>query len=209
MGSSLLVQLLTYSEKELIVRSSFYQKIYATRILATESITMFKAAIRRHALQGIKSCASAPRAATSSSLIQSSNPMIVQSRFISSTPYFHKKKSGKGFDPESASTTASKESAEHEGKYARTDESIQVEYPPDSEMPRTPIVQGRGGRHFKRTLASFSLEDKVSVITGGARGLGLVMAQGLVASGSDVAIVDMNGESLVPANYKLSGLFGD
>lgn len=46
--------------------------------------------------------------------------------------------------------------------------------------------------HFKRTLASFSLENKVSLVTGGARGLGLVMAQGLVASGSDLAIVDLN-----------------
>ena len=54
--------------------------------------------------------------------------------------------------------------------------------------------------HFKRTLASFSLENKVSMVTGGARGLGLVMAQGLVASGSDLAIVDLNsmfGTSLV------------
>ncbi|EEP78885.1 hypothetical protein UREG_03731 [Uncinocarpus reesii 1704] len=59
-------------------------------------------------------------------------------------------------------------------------------------MPPTPVVQGRGGRHFKRTLASYSLEDRVSVVTGGARGLGLVMGQALVASGSDLAIVDLN-----------------
>lgn len=59
-------------------------------------------------------------------------------------------------------------------------------------MPRTPIVQGRGGMHFKRTLAQFSLENKVSLVTGGARGLGLVMSQALVASGSDLAIVDLN-----------------
>ncbi|EFE37320.1 hypothetical protein TRV_08016 [Trichophyton verrucosum HKI 0517] len=79
-----------------------------------------------------------------------------------------------------------------EGGLARTDDSVRVEYPPDDEMPQTPIVQGRGGRHFKRTLASFSLEGRVSVITGGARGLGLVMGQALVASGSDLAIVDLN-----------------
>jgi NAD(P)-dependent dehydrogenase (short-subunit alcohol dehydrogenase family) len=46
--------------------------------------------------------------------------------------------------------------------------------------------------HFKRTLAQFSLENKVSLVTGGARGLGLVMSQALVASGSDLAIVDLN-----------------
>jgi hypothetical protein len=53
-------------------------------------------------------------------------------------------------------------------------------------------VQGRGGRHFKRTLASFSLEGRVAVITGGARGLGLVMTKALVESGADAAIVDVN-----------------
>lgn len=83
-------------------------------------------------------------------------------------------------------------SGDHEGLFARTDESVQIPYPPDSEMPAQPVVQGRGGMHFKRTLAQFSLENKVSMVTGGARGLGLVMAQGLVASGSDLAIVDLN-----------------
>ncbi|KAF7712313.1 Short-chain dehydrogenase/reductase SDR family protein [Penicillium ucsense] len=83
-------------------------------------------------------------------------------------------------------------SPEHQGKFARTDESVHIEYPPDSEMPAQPVVQGRGGMHFKRTLAQFSLENKVSLVTGGARGLGLVMGQGLVASGSDLAIVDLN-----------------
>ena len=86
-------------------------------------------------------------------------------------------------------------SPEHQGKFARTDESVQIEYPPDSEMPAQPVVQGRGGMHFKRTLAQFSLENKVSLVTGGARGLGLVMGQGLVASGSDLAIVDLNSKS--------------
>ena len=49
--------------------------------------------------------------------------------------------------------------------------------------------------HFRRTLASFSLQDRVGVITGGARGLGLVMSQALVVSGADVAIVDLNSKS--------------
>jgi hypothetical protein len=86
----------------------------------------------------------------------------------------------------------SEDSAEVEGRFARTDESVVIEYPADADMPRTPIVQGRGGMHFKRTLAQFSLENKVSLVTGGARGLGLVMSQALVASGSDLAIVDLN-----------------
>ena len=60
---------------------------------------------------------------------------------------------------------------------------------PDS---RIKVVQGRGGFHMKRTLPSFSLEGKVAVVTGGARGLGLVMGQALVQSGADLAIVDLN-----------------
>ena len=59
-------------------------------------------------------------------------------------------------------------------------------------MPRGPPVQGRGGHHFKRTLASFSLEGRVGVVTGGARGLGLVMSQAMLISGANIAIVDLN-----------------
>lgn len=47
---------------------------------------------------------------------------------------------------------------------------------------------------MKRTLPTFSLEGKVAVVTGGARGLGLVMGQALVTSGADLAIVDINRE---------------
>lgn len=98
-------------------------------------------------------------------------------------------------DPIDLTTKAPKSSTtDHDGKYARTDESLKIEYPEDHEVPHTPIVRGRGGIHFKRTLAQFSLENKVSVVTGGARGLGLVMAQALVASGSDIAIVDLNSK---------------
>jgi NAD(P)-dependent dehydrogenase (short-subunit alcohol dehydrogenase family) len=46
--------------------------------------------------------------------------------------------------------------------------------------------------HFKRILAGFSLEGRTAVVTGGARGLGLVMVQSLTESGADVAIVDLN-----------------
>lgn len=61
-------------------------------------------------------------------------------------------------------------------------------------MPRSAPVQGRGGHHFKHTLASFSLEGRVGVVTGGARGLGLVMSQAMVISGADVALVDLNSK---------------
>ena len=48
---------------------------------------------------------------------------------------------------------------------------------------------------MKRTLPSFSLEGRTAVVTGGARGLGLVMGQALIHSGADLAIVDLNSPS--------------
>jgi len=84
--------------------------------------------------------------------------------------------------------------SENSGSFARTDQSVRVEYPEEHELPSSKPVQGRGGAHFLRTLASFSLEGNTTVVTGGARGLGLVMAQAVLESGSDVAIVDLNGE---------------
>lgn len=87
-----------------------------------------------------------------------------------------------------------------EGSFARTDSSVQVEYPEEDELPSSTPVQGRGGLHFKRTLASFSLEGRVGVVTGGARGLGLVMSQAMVISGADVAIVDLNSTHHVSSN---------
>lgn len=90
------------------------------------------------------------------------------------------------------STSGSPGSFEHEGRFSRTDNSIRVQYPDEPDLPSSKPVQGRGGFHFKRTLATFSLEDRVGLVTGGARGLGLVMSQALVVSGADVAIVDLN-----------------
>lgn len=81
---------------------------------------------------------------------------------------------------------------EYEGSFARTDPTLEVEHPQEKDLPSSAPVQGRGGLHFKRTLASFSLEGRVGVITGGARGLGLVMSQAMVISGADIAIVDLN-----------------
>ncbi|KAJ5947372.1 Glucose/ribitol dehydrogenase [Penicillium verhagenii] len=113
---------------------------------------------------------------------------------LSSTATHLQNKNDNAKDLNTAATTQAPRGASggQEGQFARTDDSMQIEYPPDSEMPAQPIVQGRGGMHYKRTLASFSLEKKVSLVTGGARGLGLVMGQGLINSGSDLAIVDLN-----------------
>ncbi|KAJ5950014.1 hypothetical protein N7454_001598 [Penicillium verhagenii] len=75
---------------------------------------------------------------------------------------------------------------------ARINETISIEYPDQSEVPRTPVIQDRGGMHFKRALTQFPLEDRVTVVTGGASGIGLAMSQAIIATGSHVAIVDMN-----------------
>ena len=87
----------------------------------------------------------------------------------------------------------------HEGAFGRTDNTIRIEHPDEAEHPPSEPVQGRGGLHFKRTLASFTLEGRVAVVTGGARGLGLVMSQACVISGADVAIVDLNSKQLSAA----------
>jgi len=115
-------------------------------------------------------------------------------RPLSTTARLRKEeKDGDGAQHDSATLAGEPgESGDHEGQFARTDENITVEYPEDN-LPRSKLVQGRGGPHFKKTLASFSMEGKTAVITGGARGLGLVMAQALAESGADLALVDLNG----------------
>ncbi|HEU4679627.1 MAG TPA: SDR family NAD(P)-dependent oxidoreductase, partial [Terrimicrobiaceae bacterium] len=45
---------------------------------------------------------------------------------------------------------------------------------------------------YMSILEQFSLRDKVSIMTGGARGLGKAMAQSLAQAGSDIVIVDLD-----------------
>lgn len=77
------------------------------------------------------------------------------------------------------------------GSYSRTDKDIEVEYPEEHELPSSKPVPA-GGQYVKPTLGTFTLDQRVGLVTGGARGLGLVIAQGMVYSGADVALVDMN-----------------
>jgi NADP-dependent 3-hydroxy acid dehydrogenase YdfG len=106
-----------------------------------------------------------------------------------------------GFHTVPAARQAEKPPTEEElaaaaGQFARTDDSIVVKHPPEAQLPTEETVVGtdRAGAHVFPTLATFSLQGKVGVVTGGARGLGLVMGQGMVTSGSDLAIVDLNKE---------------
>ncbi|KAF2017939.1 NAD(P)-binding protein [Aaosphaeria arxii CBS 175.79] len=56
-------------------------------------------------------------------------------------------------------------------------------------------------------LASFSLANKTTVITGGARGLGLAMSKSLALSGSNVAIVDLNKDEAAERALEIAGSF--
>lgn len=128
-------------------------------------------------------------------------------QFMNSVSQFDQS-NGKDGDHDAASSAAAPgESGDHEGQFARTRDDIVVEYPEEKDLPPSQPVQGRGGFHFKRTLAAFSMEGKTAIITGGARGLGLVMAQALVTSGADVAIVDLNKEEAQKSAEGLVDLF--
>lgn len=80
------------------------------------------------------------------------------------------------------------------GSHSRTDGDIEVEYPEEHELPSSKPVRGIPGQYVKPTLSTFTLDGNVGLVTGGARGLGLVIGQGMVYSGSDLALVDMNSE---------------
>lgn len=82
--------------------------------------------------------------------------------------------------------------AETPGSHSRTNPNVKVEYPAEDDLPSSRPVRGHGGGVGKPTLPTFSLDGRVAIVTGGARGLGLVMGQGLVYSGADLALVDLN-----------------
>lgn len=152
---------------------------------------MFKAQLLRQAARTAIT-ATRPRAsAVSRTRLQSSRP------FSASVSLCKDDKDDSEDRAYHDATTAGEPGASglHEGQFSRTDNTVEVKYPEEKDMPRSTPVQGRGGPHFKRTLASFSLDGKTAVVTGGARGLGLVMAQALAESGADVALVDLNSTS--------------
>ena len=148
---------------------------------------MLRTHLLRHTSRAVAFSATAPRAGPT--LVYASKPTIAPVRLLSLTANLREKDAKKNEPGLSVPNAEGEE--DHHGQYARTDPTVQVEYPEDHDFPRSDPVQGRGGMHFKRTLASFSLEGNVGVVTGGARGLGLVMSQALVISGADVAIVDL------------------
>lgn len=142
---------------------------------------MFKGSVLKQATRAGVSVRACSVTSTSSRPIAAA----LSQRCIHSTRTLSKEGSGKRIP---------QEQGDHIGTHSRTDNRIEIPFDEEFQPEQKP-VQGRGGFHFKRTLSSFSLEGNVGLVTGGARGLGLVMSQSLVVSGADVAIVDLNSES--------------
>ncbi|CZS91794.1 sorbose reductase SOU1 [Rhynchosporium agropyri] len=147
---------------------------------------MFRSQLLRQTARAVRASTTLPQPIASRTL-----PAISCSRSIHSTSAFWE----------------NEKKPEHEGSFARTDPKVEVEYPEERDLPSSAPVQGRGGMHFRRTLPSFSLEGRVGVVTGGARGLGLVMSQAMVISGADVAIVDLNKDEAQKQAGELVAVF--
>ncbi|KAM0748173.1 putative d-arabinitol 2-dehydrogenase [Meredithblackwellia eburnea MCA 4105] len=75
------------------------------------------------------------------------------------------------------------------------DPNAVFEYPDkrDKALGHETVKDGTHGTHKKRTLSTFSMHDKVCVVTGAARGLGNLFARTFIESGSSsVAIIDLH-----------------
>ncbi len=57
-------------------------------------------------------------------------------------------------------------------------------------------------------INTFRLDDKVSIVTGASRGIGLAMAEGLAGAGSDLVIVGRNIETLNPVAERIANESG-
>ncbi|GAB1519613.1 hypothetical protein RhiTH_002681 [Rhizoctonia solani] len=77
---------------------------------------------------------------------------------------------------------------------AATDDSIAHGWRESRDLGHATIGPGHG-RHQARTLASFSMEGKVCVVTGAARGLGNLFARTFVESGcTKIVLMDLKQE---------------
>ncbi|KAK0723807.1 hypothetical protein B0T21DRAFT_43572 [Apiosordaria backusii] len=138
--------------------------------------------------------------------LQSGARRALRQALVSTRPHLHHHQTPKRISPSplpsakyfttSPRFLKDEETSGKEGQYARTDHTIQVSYPgpSSSQLPPTDNLVKGIGHGGVPTLPTFSLQGKVGVVTGGARGLGLVMGQGMVISGADLAIVDLNKE---------------
>ncbi|WRT65889.1 uncharacterized protein IL334_002840 [Kwoniella shivajii] len=98
-----------------------------------------------------------------------------------------------------------KHRVEVEPNMASIDESITFTHPKKwDKHPGHDMQSGDFGRHTKRTLASFSMDGKVCLVTGAARGLGNMMARTFVESGANaIVLVDLKKEDAEKAAQDL------
>ncbi len=95
--------------------------------------------------------------------------------------------------------------------HASVEEHI-IPYPEDHERDPSDVghstTGGKVGPHTKRTLATFSMDQKVCVVTGAARGLGNLIARTFVESGSNaIAVLDLNASEAQAAAKDIEDWF--
>jgi hypothetical protein len=117
---------------------------------------------------------------------------LTRSRLLASGSHIQRISTRRHFSQSEMKAAGLGAGKEGHGAAARTDKKTHIPHPGNGQ-PTKP-TRGQGGTRLQPTLASFSLEGKSAIVTG-AGGLGLVMAQGLMTSGADVAIVDLNCKS--------------
>ncbi|KAJ9115603.1 hypothetical protein QFC20_000928 [Naganishia adeliensis] len=86
---------------------------------------------------------------------------------------------------------------------ATTDDSMKVPYV-EPEVGKEPSLKPR------RTLSTFSMEGKVCVVTGGARGIGHMISGAFLESGAtQIAILDLRKEDAEKAGKEMVAKFGE
>ncbi|KAM0746880.1 NAD(P)-binding protein [Meredithblackwellia eburnea MCA 4105] len=114
----------------------------------------------------------------------------------------------------SISSTPAVELPPQEPTHAATQDDIVHEYPEPHEWDEKDLGHSMDGpdvdvgRHKRRTLASFSMTNKVCVVTGAARGLGNLFARTFAESGSNaIAILDLDSSQAAQSARELEEWF--
>ncbi|EPQ31965.1 uncharacterized protein PFL1_00164 [Pseudozyma flocculosa PF-1] len=136
-------------------------------------------------------------------------------RNLSTTPNLLTKHNGSDRKPDAKDKAATAATAAKLDKppFARTVDEVTIPYPDDSTRHPSKDVGhsttgGKVGRHTQRTLASFSMEGKVCVVTGAARGLGNLIARTFVESGANhVAVLDLKPDECKQAADDIDAWF--
>ena len=89
------------------------------------------------------------------------------------------------------------------GKYGDADVLTGLEEEHQREVTNEEDSLGSGGNQVNRK----PLQDKVAIVTGGANGIGLAIAQRLAADGASVIIGDMQGDDGRAAAQAIGGFF--